>query len=120
MEIPHIALYVFHVLVVAPFFLYVAFKRNEVPDVVFTVMGVLAVVILGYHSWRAYMRGGGAAAWVNWIHIALVVPLLAYIALTKKETPRRMYELLALLGFSALGYHATYLVKDLVGGGNDH
>ncbi len=109
---PHTPIYLFHVLFAAPLFLYVAFKRTDIPDLLYGVLGFLAVGIFLYHAWRAYGRlSAGKSAWVNWIHILLIVPLLAYIAYHKEKTPRRVFEMLAMLGFAALGYHATYLVR---------
>lgn len=40
----------------------------------------------------------------------MVAPLLIYIGIKQKETPRPAYELLALVSFAALGYHMYSLV----------
>ena len=112
----HTPIYLFHVLFAAPLFLYVAFKRTDIPDWLYGILGFMAAGIFLYHAWRAYGRlSTGKSAWVNWIHIALVVPVLAVTAIQKEKTPRRVFEMLALLGFAALGYHGTYLIRGLGG-----
>lgn len=112
----HVPIYLFHVLFVAPLFLFVAFKHELAPDWLFTVLAVMAAGIFAYHAWRAYGRlMAGKSAWVNWIHIALVVPLLATVAWHRQKTPRRMFEMLGLTGFAALGYHGMYLVQAFLG-----
>ncbi len=108
----HRLTYIFHLVFVAPLFLWVGLQRDAVPEFVYVILGVLAAGIAMYHGYAAYTKlAAGKSAWVNWIHLGLVVPLLAYIAYTKKETPRRFFELLLLLGFSAAGYHGLYLFR---------
>ena len=51
--------------------------------------------------------------WVNLIHMLYVAPLLIYIGYYEKDTPRYAYELLALVGFAALGYHTYQLVVSM-------
>lgn len=110
-----VARHVFHAAAVGPLFLYVGLARESVPDGVFNLLGLLAIVILGYHSFRAYEKlKEGKSAWVNWIHILLVAPLLLLIAYTKKGTHSRYYEMLLLLGFAAIGYHAYYLLRESI------
>jgi len=101
-----------HVLAIAPLFLYVGLVRN-VPDVVFTLLGFLAAVMFLYHGYRAYQKlRDGKSAWVNWIHLFFIVPLLLLLARYKKEASRRYFEMLLLLGFSALGYHIMYIARE--------
>lgn len=100
----------FHVAFVAPLLIYVGIQGTKTPAWIYWLLGALVIGILGYHSWRAYQKlADGRSAWVNWIHLLLVVPVLAWIALHRKEAPRRAYEMAMLLGFAALGYHGYYL-----------
>jgi hypothetical protein len=41
----------------------------------------------------------------------LIGPLLIYIGLMETQTPRAAYELLAIAGFGAAGYHIYYLIQ---------
>ena len=103
-----------HALVIGPAFLLVGFFREQVPAVVFYGMMVLGVVVLLYHVYRAYEKiKEGKSAWVNWIHIFLIAPLLLFVGWLGKDANRRYFEMMMLLGFAATGYHGLYAVRDL-------
>jgi hypothetical protein len=105
----------FHVFIVAPLFLYVGFARNSTPTIIFDLLGILGLGILVYHLYRAYEQlKNNQSAWINWIHIFLIVPLLLILGYLKQDAAPRYFEMLLLLGFSALGYHGAYLIKDRV------
>lgn len=107
--------HIFHVGVVGPLFLYVGLARESVPDQIFNILGLTALIILGYHSYKAWLKiKDGKSAWVNWIHILLIAPLLLLVAYTKKATHPRYYEMLLLLGFAAIGYHGLYLIRESI------
>ena len=109
----HKAIYLFHIFLVAPLFLYIGLARNTVPDVIFSILGFMAAIIFLYHGYQAYKKlSEGKSAWINWIHIFLIVPLLAILARFKKEASRRYFEMLLLLGFASLGYHGLYLIRE--------
>ena len=111
----HLPLYIVHLAVIAPLFLYVGFAREDVPDTVFNALGVLGLVIIGYHVYRAYQNlKDNKSAWVNWIHIFLVAPLLLILSYLKKDASRRYFEMLLLLGFAAMGYHGLYLIRAIM------
>jgi len=108
----HIQLSAFHVFVVAPFFLYVAFVRGQLMPWVFTALQVLGLVVLLYHAYRIMTRwkAQGLTVWVNILHVVAVAPILLYIGCMGYDTPRWAYEVLAMLGFAALGYHIYQIV----------
>jgi len=111
----HIQNHIAHILGVAPLFLYVGLASDTVPEHVFNALGVLGVVILAYHGYRAYTKiKENKSAWVNWIHIFLIAPLLILLAVLKKDAHRRYFEMMLLLGFAALGYHTLYLIRDSI------
>lgn len=68
-----------------------------------------------YHGYKAFNRylSGSSALWINLIHVFYVAPLLIYIGYKGRETPRYAYELLALIGFAALGYHTYNLIVSM-------
>lgn len=102
-----------HVALLGPLFVYIGFARERVPDHVFNVLGFLGLVMLAYHTYRAYTKlKENKSAWVNWIHIFLIVPLLLILAWMKKDASRRYFEMLLMLGFAAIGYHGLYLIRD--------
>jgi hypothetical protein len=103
-----------HALLIGPAFLLVGYFRSQVPDAVFYVMMGLGVVVLAYHLYRAYGKiKEGKSAWVNWIHIFLIAPLLLLVGYLGKDTDRRYFEMMMLLGFAAVGYHGLYAVKSI-------
>jgi len=103
----HIYLNLFHILLVAPFFIYVGVMKSAVPAGVFTALVVLGAILVFYHGYKFVVRvmKGSGYAWVNAVHALLVGPLLLYIGLKGAETERPYYEVLLLTAFAALGYH---------------
>ena len=108
------AVQLFHMLGVGPLFLYIGLARENVPEHVFNLLGLIGFAILGYHTYLAYNKlKENKSAWVNWIHIFLVAPLLILLAYLKKDASRRYFEMLLILGFAALGYHGLYLMREM-------
>ena len=105
----------FHVLAVGPLFIYVGLMREKVPDAVFNILGAVGLVVLFYHTYRAYGKlKENKSAWVNWVHIFLVAPLLLLLSYLKKDANRRYFEMLLILGFAAVGYHGLYAAREFM------
>ena len=102
--------HLFHILIVGTLFLYVGLRRNKMPQFMYPVLIVVGAIVLLYHA-ISMVKNKGKRAWINLIHIVLVVPLLAYIGYKNKETSRKFYELLLMLGFASIGYHGLYMVR---------
>ena len=102
-----VLLNLFHIILVAPLFLWAGMIRSNAPEYLYLVLLVLGIILFFYQGYKAYIRFVQKSnyIWVNLLHIILIAPLLIYIGLNKKETPRPAYELLLLAGFSVLGYH---------------
>lgn len=111
----HIIISLFHIFAVVPFFLYVAFNRAAIPNAIFTALLVLGIGIGLYHGYKALRRYQlqSPYLWVNLIHVFYVAPLMIYIGYNEKMTPRPAYELLAMVGFAALGYHLYSLILNI-------
>jgi hypothetical protein len=103
----HIVISLFHILAVVPFLMWVGISRNTLPQWVYYVLIALGAILVLYHGYKAVIRimKGSSYAWVNLIHSLWIGPLLLYIGIKNKETPRPAYELLLLTTFAALGYH---------------
>jgi len=107
-----ILLNLFHVLVVTPFFIYIGIQRTSIPEVLYSGLIGLSIAIFFYHFYRGYSnwKAGKSSLWVNLFHMAIIVPLLLWIGYHGKNTSRAAFEMMLLLGFSALGYHLYRLV----------
>jgi len=106
-----ILVHLFHILIVGTLFLYVGITRDKIPSLMFPILLALGVIILVYHIYKAYnYMKAGKPYWVNLIHIILVGPLLLYIGYNRKNTSRRYFELLLMLGFASIGYHGYYMI----------
>jgi hypothetical protein len=112
---PHIILSIFHILFVAPLFLFVGFMRASTPIWLYWLLVGLGLMILVYHGYKAFIRWRAASSylWVNLLHVALVAPLLLFVGAGQKDTPRYGYELMAMTGFAVAGYHLYSLVKEI-------
>ncbi len=115
MSSTHIPINLFHILVVAPFFLYVAIVRGQLVPWIFSVLTGLGIVILVYHGYKTFIKwkAQSPSLWINAIHFFFVAPLLIYIGSKGYDTPRWAFELLALLGFGALGYHIYAIIMQI-------
>lgn len=111
----HIVLSLFHILAVVPFFLYVGFQRSASPDTIYTVLLTLGVIITLYHGYKSWLRYSTASPYlyVNLIHFLLLGPLLIFMGVKGKDTPRWAYEVLLMFAFAAGGYHLYSLVQQM-------
>jgi hypothetical protein len=102
--------HLFHILFVGSLFLYVGIIGDKIPLFLFTLLKYLGIFIILYHSYKAYNKiANNKSAWVNYIHIFLIGPLLIKIGLDGDKTSRKYFELLLMAGFAAIGYHGYYL-----------
>lgn len=108
-------LYLFHILAVSTVFLYVGIMQKKSSKFLFPLLLVTGIVIVLYHSYKLYEHLlSKHRIWVNLMHILLFGPLIIYIGYFGEETPRMWFEILLMLGFSALGYHAYYLLNEIL------
>jgi hypothetical protein len=95
----HFQIALFHVIIVAPLFLYVGLAREQTPDAVFYTLGGIGAFILLFHIYKAYEKiKEGKSPWINYIHIFLVAPLLIVLGYNRKTTNRKYFEMLLILG----------------------
>ena len=111
----HLILSIFHVLFVAPVLIYVGIQRASLPEWAFKALIGLGLVVLLYQSYKSWIKysSGSLSLWVNLIHVFIIAPVILYIGLKGRDTPRSAFEILLLLGFSAFGYHLYYLILEL-------
>ncbi len=111
----HIPIALFHLLIVAPFFLYVAIVRGQLMPWIFSALLGLGLVIMVYHAYKTVIKwqAHSLSAWVNIIHVVAIAPLLIFIGASGYDTPRWAFEVLAMFGFAAAGYHLYNLVMEI-------
>jgi hypothetical protein len=109
----HLLLSLFHIFAVVPFFLYIALSRANTTYTVYKIAFVVGLFLTLYHGYKTILKlkAGSQSVWVNMIHVFFFGPLLIYIGMMEQQTPRAAYELLALSGFGALGYHTYSLIQ---------
>jgi len=99
-----------HILLFSTFLAYVGIKQSKMPEYLYPFILATGLVIVVYHIYKSIFKKD---AWVNYIHIFIVGPLLVYIGLQKEETPRKVFEIVLMLAFASLGYHGYYILMDI-------
>ena len=107
----HYIVHLFHIIIVGGIFLYFGITQTNNHKISLQMLLYLGTLIIVYHIYKAYMYNMvGKGYWVNLIHIFLIGPLLVYIGYNAEKTKRLYFELLMMLGFAAIGYHAYYML----------
>ena len=103
----YLLLIVFHVVVVAPTFMFVGFSRAATPDWLYNVLFGVGILVFAYHGYKAITRlvTRSPVVWINLIHSLLVAPLLLWIGFHGKKTERPAYDMLLMAGFAVFGFH---------------
>jgi uncharacterized membrane protein len=52
----HTFVYLFHILLVAPLFIFIGYKKQAVPEQLFTILMAMGVVIGLYHSYKLFLQ----------------------------------------------------------------
>ncbi len=108
----HFYTHLAHVLIIGPLLVFIGMKQHTFPDYANKIILGTGLFVLGYHLFKAYKKvieKGLMSAWVNYIHVFLVAPILIAIGYYGSNIPRYIREICMMLGFGAIGYHAYYL-----------
>jgi len=111
--IHHIMLSLFHIFLVSPLLITVGLMRGTTTTTLYNILLGTGLLVLLYHLYRLgskWISNHRSLIWINIMHILIIAPLLIYIGYMKEYTYRFAYELLLMLGFSAIGYHLYSLV----------
>lgn len=100
-----------HIFIFSSLLGYIGIAQSTIPKFMYSIILFVGAVVVGYHVYKSFFKKD---AWINYIHILIVGPLLMYIGLVKEETPRKVFELVLMLAFASFGYHGYYLVKPLL------
>jgi hypothetical protein len=98
-----------HILVFSSLLAYIGIKQDKMPKFMYPIILSTGALVVVYHIYKSLFKKD---AWINYIHIFIVGPILMYIGLYEDETPRKVFEISLMLAFASLGYHAYYLYID--------
>jgi hypothetical protein len=97
-----------HILIFSTFLGYIGIEQSKMPKFIYPIILSLGALVIVYHIYKTLFKKD---AWINYIHILIVGPLLVYIGLNKEETPRKAFEIALMLAFTSFGYHGYYMVS---------
>jgi hypothetical protein len=105
----HTVLSLAHVFVLGPLLVAIGLGYADAYPMIVAALGAFITV---YHAWRGYGKyaAGSSGIWINLIHTLVVGPTIFAKGWTAPATPRWLNEVILMLGFAAIGYHAYYLV----------
>ncbi len=102
-------------------YLYYLGLKKRLNSTICRILMAVAIIGILYHAFlikqrlntpEEYARPGVLAKiWVNLIHILIVFPLFLYIGYKCEDIKRPFLEMLLILAFSALGYHAFNFIR---------
>jgi len=96
-------IYLFHLLVVIPYFIYIYSQKREITQINKYILLVLGITLLLYHGYKSYET----KYWVYIFHAILLAPFLIYLGLSS----RPVYEPLLLFIFAGIGYHMNKVIS---------
>jgi len=97
-----------HIVIIGSLFLYIGIKQVDMPEYLFPGIAGLGLFIIIYHFYKAFYKKD---AWVNYIHIFFIGPLLISIGILNKSAPRKLFEIVLMFAFASIGYHGYYLYQ---------
>ena len=81
-----------HVLGIGPLFLYIGIQRDQVPEYIFQFLGIVGLLILIYHSVRAFAAlQENKSAWINWIHIFSDCTASTFVGIYEKRRESSLF-----------------------------
>ena len=99
-----------HIFITGPLFIYIGIKKPS--NILFYLLLLfLAIIIVISFMYRYIYKQ--LYAWL-YVHLLLFASLLFYISylkFTKEHIPNFLYSLLIAIGFGAIGYHFTKIIK---------
>lgn len=102
-----------HIFLIGGLLLYAGIKKTNTSPFLYNVILITGIIVFIVHSFIAYQKVvNSRLPWVSLIHLFCVAPVLIYVGYYKNNSKFLFYELLLLLGFSSIGYHGYYLLKN--------
>jgi uncharacterized membrane protein len=98
--------HLFHIIIVSSLFYYIGTAQDKLPKFIYPILIGLGFFIILYHIYKSLYKSD---AWINYIHILIIGPLLIYIGFNKNKTPRKFFEIILMFAFASFGYHTYYI-----------
>jgi hypothetical protein len=98
-----------HILIFSTILGYIGIQQADIPKFLYPIILFTGLFVIGYNVYRSLFKKD---AWINYIHILIIGPLLVYVGLQKDETPRKVFEVILMLAFASAGYHSYYLLAN--------
>ena len=97
-------IYLTHVLVSAPLFIYVGHDRGQGPQWLYYLVLAVGALVLLYHAYLLANKYNNfkIVGWVNLIHVLLVAPVLIYVGYMKDKVLYPFWQVCLILGYGAL------------------
>lgn len=103
----------FHIFLIGGLLLYVGIRKTNTPRLIYHLTLFTGIIVFTVHSFIAYQKlVNSRLPWVSFIHLFCVAPVLIYLGYYTNQSKPLFYELLLLLGFSCIGYHIYYLLRN--------
>jgi uncharacterized membrane protein YoaK (UPF0700 family) len=106
----HFIISLIHIFITGPLFIYIGIKKPS--NILFyLLLAFLAIIIVISFIYRYIYKE--LYAWL-YVHLLLFASLLFYISylkFTKDNIPNFLYSLLIAIGFGAIGYHLTKIIR---------
>jgi uncharacterized membrane protein len=96
-----------HILIFSTLLGYIGIEQTKMPKYIYPFILFLGALVIVYHIYKSIFKKD---AWVNYIHILIIGPLLVYIGINKEDTPKKAFEIILMLAFASLGYHGYYMI----------
>ena len=108
-----IYLYLFHLFVIAPLFIFVGYNKKNINHYIFLSLLILGIINLIYHLYLLFniYNKHKIISHINIMHILFVAPLLIYIGYLKNDTPSIYLDYLLILGSGLTLYFIYKLFK---------
>jgi prepilin signal peptidase PulO-like enzyme (type II secretory pathway) len=103
-----VILNLFHIFVVAPFLIYLGYKKNKAPNYLYLISTILGIILLLYHAYQYFKTNW----WINLMHIYIGLIFILF-GLYGRNLPNFMYNFFYLIAFIIIIWHISIIISKL-------
>ena len=97
-----------HTFIIGPLFVALGEYGRMLPKAAFPAIAMVGIIVELFHTYRYFTNGMRN---INLFHMLIVAPVLIYIGVRGKAHAGFALTLATMMGFAAIGYHASNLIK---------